>query len=193
MFTDEDKGFILNILANPAELTAWLVYADWLDEHDNPLHAEFLRLEVRRGQLRNTDVEWYAVEERLQELRAILPPRWVEFFDRPKIENCDTAFRFKCPKQWENLKLTPNFAVRHCDACEKKVHFCRTLPEAQDHARQGHCVAVQLGVLRYPGDLKPPVGREDLDDIEEFGGMMLGMMAEPEPEPPPRRPWWKFW
>jgi uncharacterized protein (TIGR02996 family) len=190
MFTAEDKGFILNILANPAELTAWLVYADWLDEHDNALHAEFLRLEVRRGQLRNTDVEWYAVEERLQELRALLPRRWVEFFDRPKIENCDTAFRFKCPKRWEDLKLTPDFAVRHCNACEKKVYFCRTLPEAQNHAREGHCVAVQLGVLRYPGDLKPPVPRDDLENLDD---LTLGMLvAAPEPTPR-RRPWWKFW
>ena len=25
---------------------------------------------------------------------------------RPKIENCGHAFRFECPKQWENLKVT---------------------------------------------------------------------------------------
>jgi uncharacterized protein (TIGR02996 family) len=187
MFTVEDIPFVRAILANPAELTAWLVYADWLDEHDNTLHAEFLRLEVRRGQLVNTDLEWYAVEERLQELRAVLSPRWVAFFDRPKIENCDTPFRFKCPKRWEHLKLTRDFAVRHCDACEKEVYFCRTLPEAQGHARQGHCVAVQLGVMRYPDDLKPPPeDREELDDLT------LGMLVMPEPAPR-RRPWWKFW
>ena len=81
------SAFLRTILANPAELTAWLVYADWLDEHDNPLQAEFLRLMVRRTQLRNTELEWYTVEERLDELRpAVLPPVWVEVFDRPKIE-----------------------------------------------------------------------------------------------------------
>ena len=188
MFTVEDKAFIRTILANPAELTSWVVYADWLDEHDNPLHAEFLRLEVRRGQLSNTDLEWYSVEERLQELRSALDPKWVAFFDRPMIENCEPAFRFKCPKKWENLKLTPDFGVRHCDACEKKVYFCHTLPDAQNHARRGDCVAVQLDVLRYPGDLKPPVPREELDDLD----LMVGMLAAPEP-PPRRRPWWKFW
>ena len=51
MFTPDDRAFIRKILSNPAELTAWLVYADWLDEHDNPLHAEFLRLMARRGLL----------------------------------------------------------------------------------------------------------------------------------------------
>ncbi len=190
MFTPEDKAFILKILSNPAELTAWLVYADWLDEHDNTLQAEFLRLMAQRGQLSNTDLEWYTVEDRLQELRAILEPVWVEVFDRPKIENCETAFRFQCPKQWENLKITGDPSVRHCDACDRKVHYCHTLPEAQSHARQGHCVAVQLGVLRYPDDLKPRV-REDSEELDEV--MALGMMMPyPEPEPP-RRPWWKFW
>src|SRR4051812_24620084 len=115
MFTVEDKAFIRAILASPGELTAWVVYADWLDEHDNPLHAEYLRLVARRGQLANTESEWYTVEEQLRELRTVLDPKWVGFFDRPAIENCDAAFRFKCPKQWENLKATTDLAVRHCD------------------------------------------------------------------------------
>jgi uncharacterized protein (TIGR02996 family) len=189
VFTAEDKAFIRAILSSPGELTAWVVYADWLDEHNNPLHAEYLRLMARHGQLRNTELEWYAVEGRLRELRTVLDPRWVAFFDRPKIENCDTVFRFRCPKQWENLKATPDLAVRHCDVCQKKVYYCPTLPTAQAHARQGHCVAVQLGVLRYPDDLKPRV-MEDIEDLTE----VIGLMEIPEPEP--RRPWWirwKFW
>ncbi len=46
-FTDEDQVFIRAIMTNPAELTAWLVYADWLDEHDDPLRAGYLRLSVQ--------------------------------------------------------------------------------------------------------------------------------------------------
>ena len=195
MFTAEDKAFIRAILVNPSELTAWLVYADWLDEHDNPLQAEFLRLMAHRGQLRNTQPEWYTVEERLQELRALLEPVWVEVFDRPKIENCRVAasFRFQCPKQWENLKVTGDPAVRHCESCDEDVHYCHTLPEAQSHARQGHCVAVQLGVLRYPDDLKTH-DRDELDD--PFAGTGELVMGEffGEYQPPERpRPWWKFW
>ena len=182
MFTTEDWGFIRPILANPGELTAWLVYADWLDEHDNPLHAEYLRLLARRGQLSNTQMEWYTVEERLQELRATLDPNWAIVFDRPKIENCEAGFQFQCPRQWENLKVTGEPTVRHCNACRKNVHYCCTLSEAQSHARQGHCVAVQLGVLRYPDDLKPREYEELEDDV-----MVMGLMAYPEPEP--RRPW----
>jgi uncharacterized protein (TIGR02996 family) len=189
-FTAEDKSFIRAILTNPGELTNWLVYADWLDEHDNPPQAEFLRLMVRRTQLSNTELEWYTVEERLRELRNLLTPVWVEVFDRPKIENCNAAFRFQCPKQWENLKVTGEPTVRHCDACDKSVHYCHTLPEAQNRARHGDCVAVQLGVLRYPDDLKPNDREETLEDAMVMG--LFNYSYDPPP-PPPRRPWWKFW
>ncbi len=30
------KGFLKAILDNPVDMTAWLVLADWLDEHDDP-------------------------------------------------------------------------------------------------------------------------------------------------------------
>ncbi len=196
MFTVEDRAFIRAILSNPGELTAWLVYADWLDEHENALQAEFLRLMARRGQLRNTEPEWYPVEERLQELRAVLEPVWVEVFDRPKIENCQVpvAFKFRCPKQWENLMVTGDPAVRHCAACRENVHYCHMLEDAQSHARQGHCVAVQLGVLRYPGDLDTTANaaHEMLMGMFEptTDEVLAWMAAHPEP---PRRPWWKFW
>jgi uncharacterized protein (TIGR02996 family) len=195
MFTTEDRAFIRAILTNQAELTAWLIYADWLDEHDNPLQAEFLRSMARRGQLSNTEPEWYMVEERLQELRAVLEPVWVEVFDRPKIENCpiSPAFRFKCPKQWEALKVTGTPTVRHCDACDENVHYCHTLEEAQAHARQGHCVAVQLGVLRYPDDLKPPRTDELAPLASEETEELMGLIDPYYEPPPPRRPWWKFW
>jgi uncharacterized protein (TIGR02996 family) len=188
VFTIEDKAFIRTILSNPAELSAWLVYADWLEEHDNPLHAEFLRLMARRGQLSNTELEWYTVEGRLEELRNTLDPNWVAVFDRPKIENCEPAFRYQCPRQWENLKALNEPAVRYCSACEKKVYYCHTLDEAKSHAWQGHCVAVQLGVLRYPDDLRPPASPEGASI-----GELIGALEISNPPPARRRRWWKFW
>jgi uncharacterized protein (TIGR02996 family) len=184
--SDEDKAFVRAILNSPADLTGWLSYADWLDERDDP-RAEFIRLEVRRGQLRRRDPEWGEVEPRLQELRTSLDPDWVAIFDRPKIENCDEAFRFKCPKKWEQLTGTDYPAVRHCETCDKKVYYCATLRDAQNHAYQGDCVAVQLGVLRYPSDL---VLREDEQYLDD--AMVMGELRG-DYEPEPRRPWWKFW
>ncbi|VTT99196.1 unnamed protein product [Gemmataceae bacterium] len=43
----EDKAFVRAILNSPADLTGWLAYADWLDEHEDP-RATFIRLEVKR-------------------------------------------------------------------------------------------------------------------------------------------------
>ena len=46
----EDELFLTAIRENPRDDTPRLVYADWLDEHDDP-RAEWLRIEVRLKQL----------------------------------------------------------------------------------------------------------------------------------------------
>jgi uncharacterized protein (TIGR02996 family) len=46
-FTSEDRAFVRRILNNPADLTGWLVYADWLEEHADS-RAEFIRLELKK-------------------------------------------------------------------------------------------------------------------------------------------------
>src|SRR5262245_38633654 len=152
-FTDEDRAFLRAILSNPAELTAWLVYADWLDEHDDP-RAAFIRLELKRLAHDTTQTERFGIVAQMEELRPALDPDWVAIFDRPRIENCDELFAFKCPKQWEQLKGTDDPTVRHCDACRKEVYYCHTVREAFEHARHGDCVAIAEGVARSPGDLE---------------------------------------
>lgn len=42
----EEAAFLMALKANPADDTARLVYADWLDEHDQPQKAEYLRAVV---------------------------------------------------------------------------------------------------------------------------------------------------
>lgn len=184
--TAEDRAFIRAILNNPAELTGWLAYADWLDERDDP-RAGYIRLEIRRLDPGISQTERFGVVAQLEDLRMVLDPDWVAMFDRPRIENCDALFAFKCPKQWENLKGTEDPLVRDCEACRKQVHYCRSIREAYDHAQRGDCVAIAPGVARYPGDL-----HEDPDHgVRDLVGMLV---YDPEPEPTPRRkPWWKFW
>jgi uncharacterized protein (TIGR02996 family) len=43
--TSDEDSLIAAIIANPADDVARLVYADWLDEHDRPERAEFIRLQ----------------------------------------------------------------------------------------------------------------------------------------------------
>jgi uncharacterized protein (TIGR02996 family) len=42
----EEAAIIRAIQDNPAELTAWLAYADWLDEHDDTRRAATIRSQV---------------------------------------------------------------------------------------------------------------------------------------------------
>ncbi|MCI0701460.1 MAG: TIGR02996 domain-containing protein [Planctomycetia bacterium] len=45
----EEAALLRAIYANPDDDTARLVYADWLDEHDQPDRAEFIRLQIERA------------------------------------------------------------------------------------------------------------------------------------------------
>ncbi len=182
---DEDKAFIRAILNDPAELTTWLVYADWLDEHDDP-RAEFIRLQVQALSPDGSRTNPFGVLDRLEQLRPTLDQDWVAVFERSPIEHCDDEFAFKCPKKWENLKGTDNPRVRHCDTCEKKVYFCITLREARGRARHGLCVALSPAVPRHHSNLARP-------DSGDQVIVTMGIMRMPEAEPAPRRPWWKFW
>ena len=46
----DEAAFLDALKANPADDTARLVYADWLDEHNEPLKAEYLRAVVALAQ-----------------------------------------------------------------------------------------------------------------------------------------------
>ncbi len=49
--TADENALLDNIAANPADDVARLVYADWLDEHDQAVRAEFIRLQVEIARL----------------------------------------------------------------------------------------------------------------------------------------------
>ena len=42
----DESALLAAISADPADDTARLVYADWLDEHAQPARAEFIRVQV---------------------------------------------------------------------------------------------------------------------------------------------------
>lgn len=60
---ETQKALLAGICAYPDELTPRLVYADWLEEHDQPERAEFIRLGCEAHQLDQTDSESQAVAE----------------------------------------------------------------------------------------------------------------------------------
>jgi uncharacterized protein (TIGR02996 family) len=190
--TNED--FLRRIEQQPADDTARLVYADWLEERSEPLasvQAEFLRLTVELGRSNGFKPDNPTLLERLQEfkrrkgrpvelptakevrarlrdLASQLEENWLSVVSRLPIENCETslepvasraearAFKFLCPQRWEDLEPTDTRMERFCDACQQNVHYCHTIEQARTHALQGACVAINLAVLRKPGDLLSP-------------------------------------
>lgn len=60
------------------------------------------------------------------------------------IRNCESTFRFQCPKLWSELSPTDAADVRHCAVCNRDVFFCQTDEETIEHAKAGHCIAREL-------------------------------------------------
>src|SRR5262245_42997085 len=75
----EEQAFLSAIVANPDDQTAKLVYADWLDERDDP-RAEIVRLKVTVDTLADG---WVAARDRLAELEPTAPARWLVLLDGP--------------------------------------------------------------------------------------------------------------
>ncbi|MDY3552538.1 TIGR02996 domain-containing protein [Gemmata sp. JC717] len=74
----EEAAFLEALKANPADDTTRLVYADWLDEHNEPRKAEYLRLVavLAQGQ---SDIERTSPQAtRVCELGKMLHTEWKE-------------------------------------------------------------------------------------------------------------------
>lgn len=56
------------IVARPDDDTARLVFADWLEEHDEPLRAEFVRLQIEWERTERFSAPWLALIGRMSAL-----------------------------------------------------------------------------------------------------------------------------
>jgi uncharacterized protein (TIGR02996 family) len=63
-----EDAFLQDIIAHPDDDTPRLVFADWLDEHDQALRAEFIRLQCRLAATGEDDPERDALLQREEEL-----------------------------------------------------------------------------------------------------------------------------
>src|SRR5688572_16281574 len=98
------------VIDNPSEDTPRLVFADWLDEHDEEDRAEFIRAQVRLAGMKPWDDGYTALDVRCRHLRRAHP----EWFDVAE----DFVFRMErfCGRQEESVdrgfltrvKLKPN-------------------------------------------------------------------------------------
>jgi uncharacterized protein (TIGR02996 family) len=118
------------------------------------------------------------IPARLRELAATLDPDWLAVVGDPQIEGCGRSvgefrplrFDFLCDKSWADMRPTADYKVRHCEKCRKNVHFCDNLADAREHSQEGHCIAVDLGIIRRDRDLLPPtmyLGRPSKEDVRK--------------------------
>jgi hypothetical protein len=117
------------------------------------------------------------IPARLQELAATLDPNWLAVVSDPEIEGCGRSagswrlrFDFVCDKTWADLKPTREKHVRHCETCSQNVHFCDNLADAREHSQVGRCIAVDLGIIRRDGDLRPQevvMGDVSIEDLRQ--------------------------
>lgn len=166
----DENAFLQALLANPADDDLRRVYADWLEERNEPdadARARFLRLTVEMAASPGSKRAQKARRKRLQKLAAGLDTNWLAVVSRLPIENCPRTrrrerqasqpirFDYLCDLRWEDLQSTSDRTVRHCGDCKKNVHYCDTIMDAREHAQKGHCIAVDLGIIRRDGDLEP--------------------------------------
>jgi uncharacterized protein (TIGR02996 family) len=72
----EERALLAGIIANPEEDTPRLVYADWLQEHDQPERAEYIRLSIQLANLQYGDPDY---DTRYWQLRAERDPLVTRF------------------------------------------------------------------------------------------------------------------
>ena len=152
--TDED-GFLAAIRHTPADDVTRLVFADWLDEHDDPtcqVKAQFIRREQRTLDERKNR---FAALWNLRLLAARLDPLWLAVVSRPPLHGCRERHQFDCQSRWHQLAPTDDPRVRRCESCHRDAHYCDTLTEALNHAARGTRFALTLAESLECGTSRP--------------------------------------
>jgi uncharacterized protein (TIGR02996 family) len=188
----DEAGFLSAIRESPPDDTARLVFADWLDEQDDPTcktKAAFIRLEL---QLAEAPEDAPGRSESLVQLRSLAaeaPPSWLAVVGHAKLEGCRRGHT--CPGRWELLTPTSFDDIRRCRECKKAVRFCSTLAYARPWAQDANCVAISPAVERQPGDLPVRLGRtlEMIARVRIADGPAMTLTIAPPP-PAPSAPAW---
>ena len=69
-------AFLSDIIENPDDDAPRLIYADWLDDQDDPERAEFIRLQCRLARLQGDDPEQRILAARQTDLLALHEAAW---------------------------------------------------------------------------------------------------------------------
>jgi uncharacterized protein (TIGR02996 family) len=75
-----DAAFLEAIAANPDDDGLRLVYADWLEERDDP-RGEFIRVQIELARMAEDDPRWLGLKKREQELLEKYQSTWLGVID----------------------------------------------------------------------------------------------------------------
>src|SRR4051794_22790595 len=95
-------AFLQALRDDPDDDTTRRVYADWLEEQDDPtcrLQADFIRIDLELAAMTGPRRARRQLVERRRKLAAGLDIDWVATVSLAKIEAC--TFAFECPLRWE--------------------------------------------------------------------------------------------
>src|SRR4051812_18259315 len=77
---NEQAALLAAIIAKPKDNTARLVYADWLQEHDDEEQAEFIRDSIKYATMPQKGKAWKELHNRLWERIAERRRTWLRPF-----------------------------------------------------------------------------------------------------------------
>jgi uncharacterized protein (TIGR02996 family) len=152
----DEAGFLAAIRHTPADDVARLVFADWLDEQDEPIcrtKSQFIRLELRMSDERKNR---FAVLWNLRLIAARLDPLWLTVVSRSALNGCREQHQLDCPSRWDRLTPTDDPRVRRCESCCRSARYCDTLTEALNHAARGTPFALTPAESLENWRLHPP-------------------------------------
>jgi uncharacterized protein (TIGR02996 family) len=116
--TDEEKDFRESLTRRPDDVTTRMVYADWLEEHDRPKEAKFLRT-IRKDKFLRWMAAWSAGRG------------WDPFTGhRPSLEDYKSgfaAYRAANP-MWGNLHIV----LEDGNVDTESVAYCMSLCAERD-------------------------------------------------------------
>jgi len=170
----DERSFITEILRHPYDDAPRLVYADWLEERGDP-RGEYLRLECELVGLKSGDALFEELGPRFLELRLGIDRNWLAEIGRTRVATC-VKFHYRCPQRWEQLTPLREPGTRFCGSCQETVYYCPDPASAYEHARQGHCVALDATTSTSAVWLPPKL--PDRRRVEEEETFVLGELAD---------------
>jgi hypothetical protein len=84
------------------------------------------------------------------------------------LRNCE--FGFKCTANWDEMKVSEDASIRHCELCKKNVYYVSKPEELMEAIQLNRCVAI----YDFNSIMRPTLGMPrsykegDQEKIEPF-------------------------